>query len=204
MAVKISRVLVILANPFVESDQRNNLVNDLCKTFLDALKETQIEVDYLDLYSDLEFSSYSHLEPKSTKIIEYQIRIKKAQIIIFFHQLYWFSVPALLKNFIDRVFVSGFAYRTINGVSEGLLDDKRALVISLSEKPNWQVKYIYGNIIENFWKKAFLEFCGIKSNRIYLLGNFRSVTDEVIDKWHQKMQEIVSRFNTNQNFLEYF
>jgi NAD(P)H dehydrogenase (quinone) len=204
MAEKISRILVVLANPYIETDQRNNLVNNLCKTFAETCQEAGIEVDLLDLYKDVEFDPVRDIDNRSTKIIEYQIRIKKAQIIVFFHQVWWLSVPAILKGFIDKVFVSGFAFKTYNDLVEGLLDNKKAIVVAVSEKPAWQINYIYGNVLANFWKKGVLDYCGIKDNKLYLFGSFRSVSEEIIQKWHEKMQDIANKINSTQSFLELF
>ena len=204
MAEKVSRILVVLANPYIETDQRNNLVNSLCKTFAETCQASGIEIDLLDLYKDTEFDATGDSEGRDTKVIEYQIRLKKAQMVVFFHQVWWFSVPAVLKGFIDKVFTSGFAFRVYNDLVEGLLDNKKAIVVAVSEKPNWQSNYIYGNILANFWKKGVLDYCGIRDNKLYQFGSFRSVSDEVIEKWHQKMQDVANKINSTQSFLELF
>jgi NAD(P)H dehydrogenase (quinone) len=204
MAEKISRVLVVLASQYIDTDQRNNLINNLCKTFSETFQSTGGEVDLLDLYKDTEFDPVRDLDGRDTKIIEYQIRIKKAQVIVFFHQTVWLTAPAILKGFLDKVFVSGFAYKTYNNIPEGLLDNKKAIVVATCEKPSWQVNYIYGNIFTNFWKKTFLDYCGIKNNKLYLFGNYRSASDITIEKWHLKMKDIATKLTSTQNILELF
>ncbi|MEM1312439.1 MAG: NAD(P)H-dependent oxidoreductase [Patescibacteria group bacterium] len=204
MAEKISRVLVVLANQFIETDQRNNLINDLCKTFSESVQSYDSEVDLIDLYKDIEFDPIRESDRRDTKIIEYQIRIKKAQVIVFFYQTVWLSPPAILKGFIDKVFVSGFAYKNYNGLPQGLLDTKQVIVVATCEKPNWQVNYIYGNIFSNFWKKIFLDYCGVSQSNLYLLGNYRSASNQVLDKWNQKMKDIAAKLTTTQSFLDFF
>jgi len=203
MAETISRVMVILANPASETDQRSNLINNLCKTYSEACQNTGLEVDFLDLYKDEEFDPVHNLDERDTKVLEYQIRLRKAQMIVFFHPVWWQSVPALLKGFLDKVLISGFGYRYSNKVVQGLLEDKQAIVVATSEQPVWQLRYIYGNILENFWQKVVLGYCGVKS-KIFVFGNFRSVPDSEIEKWHKKMENLAKKINTKESALDWF
>lgn len=50
-----------------------------------------------------------------------------ANLIIFNFPLWWFSIPAILKGWVDRVFAMGFAYGAGKGVYEkGFFKDKTA------------------------------------------------------------------------------
>jgi len=51
-----------------------------------------------------------------------------ADLVIFNFPLYWFSVPAMLKGWIDRVLVSGVCYGGKRFYDQGGLAGKRALV----------------------------------------------------------------------------
>jgi NAD(P)H dehydrogenase (quinone) len=55
-------------------------------------------------------------------------KIKAAELIIFSFPLYWFSVPAMLKGWIDRVLVSGLCYGGMRFYDKGGLKGKRALL----------------------------------------------------------------------------
>ena len=55
-------------------------------------------------------------------------KVKAADLIIFSFPLYWFSVPAILKGWIDRVFVSGFTYGGKRFYDQGGLKGKKALL----------------------------------------------------------------------------
>ncbi|KAG2469836.1 NQO1 dehydrogenase, partial [Polypterus senegalus] len=46
----------------------------------------------------------------SNDIMEEQKKIKAADLIVFQFPLYWYSVPAILKGWFDRVLTQGFAY----------------------------------------------------------------------------------------------
>jgi NAD(P)H dehydrogenase (quinone) len=70
-----------------------------------------------------------------------QDRIRRADVLVLHFPLWWFGMPALLKGWVDRVFVSGFAYgvRAPEGHSrrygDGILASKRALVVTSTGGP---------------------------------------------------------------------
>ena len=49
---------------------------------------------------------------------------------------WWNSTPAILKGFIDRVFVAGFAFKYEGKIPKGLLTGKKAAVIMSTGAPN--------------------------------------------------------------------
>lgn len=55
-------------------------------------------------------------------------KLKKADLVIFNFPLYWFSVPAILKGWIDRVLISGVCYGGLRFYDQGGLKGKKALV----------------------------------------------------------------------------
>lgn len=55
-------------------------------------------------------------------------KVKKADLIIFSFPLYWFSVPAILKGWIDRVLISGVCYGGLRFYDNGGLKGKKAML----------------------------------------------------------------------------
>ncbi len=55
-------------------------------------------------------------------------KLLAADLIIFSFPLYWFSVPAILKGWIDRVLLSGVTYGGKNFYDQGRLKGKKALL----------------------------------------------------------------------------
>ncbi|XP_044150746.1 ribosyldihydronicotinamide dehydrogenase [quinone] isoform X2 [Bufo gargarizans] len=60
-------------------------------------------------------------------ILKEQNKIHDADLVILQFPLYWFGLPAIMKGWIDRCFVQGFAFDT-PGYETGLLKGKRALL----------------------------------------------------------------------------
>ncbi|MDP2228013.1 MAG: NAD(P)H-dependent oxidoreductase [Moraxellaceae bacterium] len=53
-------------------------------------------------------------------------KLKKADLVIFSFPLYWFSVPAILKGWIDRVLISGVCYGGLRFYDNGGMKGKKA------------------------------------------------------------------------------
>lgn len=59
-------------------------------------------------------------------------KVKRADLVIFNFPIYWYGMPAIMKGWIDRVFVSGFCYGGRRIYDKGGLKGKSAmLAISL-------------------------------------------------------------------------
>lgn len=78
-----------------------------------------------------------------TDVAAEQRKLLDADAVIFQFPLWWYSVPAILKGWIDRVFVKGFAYgipdpenpRRTYRYGDGPLSGRRALVITTTGSP---------------------------------------------------------------------
>ncbi len=55
-------------------------------------------------------------------------KIQRADLIIFSFPIYWFGMPAILKGWIDRVFVSGLCYGGRRIYDQGGLKGKKAML----------------------------------------------------------------------------
>lgn len=55
-------------------------------------------------------------------------KVKAADLIIFNFPIYWFSIPAIMKGWIDRVLVSGYCYGGIRFYDQGGLSGKKAML----------------------------------------------------------------------------
>jgi NAD(P)H dehydrogenase (quinone) len=64
-------------------------------------------------------------------------RVVWADLIIFNFPIYWFSMPAIMKGWIDRVFVSGRCYGGMRFYDRGGLKGKKALIsLTLGGQPH--------------------------------------------------------------------
>jgi NAD(P)H dehydrogenase (quinone) len=200
MSKKIKKIIVILSNPDYEEDQRSNLLTKLCKKFLDSVQNKGCEVDFIDLYKEQDFNPLYSPESKDTKVLEYQIRIKEADAIVFFHPVWFSFMPAILKGFLDKVFVAGFAFKSDKEIKTGLLE-KKLLVFTTDDRPSWENRFLYRDILGNFWSKAFADKCGMKS-KIHRFGKIRTVKDKTILKWEKQVEKTAFNLASQDSLLD--
>jgi len=73
--------------------------------------------------------------PSDAAVRQAQDRVRAADAIAFIYPLWWLSMPAMLKGYVDRVFSRGFAYEMVKGTVHGLLTRKKAVLITISGAP---------------------------------------------------------------------
>ncbi len=68
-------------------------------------------------------------------------KLLRADLVIFNFPIYWFSMPAIMKGWIDRVLVSGVCYGGMRFYNRGGLTGKRAmLAMTIGGQPHMLVK----------------------------------------------------------------
>lgn len=122
--------------------------------------------------------------------------VRRADVISFVAPVWWISTPAILKGWIDRVFLFGFAYgygpdRKV----QGLLAGKRGLVFTSSGSTQREFEDT-GKLaaIRTMWGVGTVEFCGLKllEHAHFAPVGSRS-TPEVIDGYLAQVRETAQR-----------
>ncbi|KAM8858154.1 ribosyldihydronicotinamide dehydrogenase [quinone]-like [Synchiropus picturatus] len=102
----------------------------------------------------------------SADIMEEQRKLKEAELVIFQFPMYWFSFPAILKGWIDRVLTLGFAFSPEKRFSEGVFKDKRALLsfTTGSQQSMFSSNGINGDMNVTLWpmQNGILHYCGFQ------------------------------------------
>lgn len=133
-----------------------------------TLKKQNLEFKTIDLYSmnfnpvlaGEEYKRYG--EYLDYEIAKIQQDLRFSDIYIFLYPVWWSTPPAILKGFIDRVFLPRFAFKFENKKIKGLLERKVGLVICTYGGGASHEQKI-GFISKKFIQKAVLESCGIKT-----------------------------------------
>ena len=131
----------------------------------------------------------TELEPD---LLEIQEKIKAADHLVFVYPTWWSTYPALLKGFIDRVFIPGFAFdRKENSVFHNkLLKGKSARLITTMDSPAWYYRLIYRSAGHRSLKTGTLKFCGISPVKITSYQIIKTSTPQQREKWLQKTKKL--------------
>jgi NAD(P)H dehydrogenase (quinone) len=131
----------------------------------------------------------TELEPD---LLDAQAKIKWAEHIVWIYPVWWSSVPAIMKGFLDRVLLPGFAFKKRDNslFNDKHLSGKTARIICTLDQPGWYYRLIYGRPSHNAMKKGTLHFVGIKKVRITTIGPIRLSKDTYRAKWLQKIEKL--------------
>jgi len=137
----------------------------------------------------LGYRKRTDLEPD---LIDAQNKIKWAEHLVWIYPVWWGSIPAIMKGFIDRVFLPGFAFqKRENSVWwDKLLKDKSARLISTLDQPAWYYWLIYRQPSNNAMKKLTMHFCGIKPVRVTTIGPIRLSKVAYRLSWLKKIERL--------------
>ncbi|MCU0240258.1 MAG: NAD(P)H-dependent oxidoreductase [Pyrinomonadaceae bacterium] len=115
-----------------------------------------------------------------------------AEHLVFVYPIWWGNLPALVKGFVDRVFLPGFAfkYRPNSPWWDQFLKGKTARLITTSDAPNFYFNWIVGKPAHKAMKKATLEFCGVKPVKITSFGSVRFADEAKRKKWLEKVERL--------------
>lgn len=129
------------------------------------------------------------LEPD---LVDAQRDILWAQHIVIVLPVWWSDMPALLKGFIDRVFLPGFSfkYRETGVFWDKLLKGRSARIVYTQDAPDWYYKFFVGRPVVRILKKGLLEFCGVGPVRVSAVGPVKSSTPGTRGKWIQKIEKL--------------
>jgi len=129
------------------------------------------------------------LEPDLQKA---QDSILWADHLVWVYPVWWGSVPAIMKGFIDRVFLPGFAFKKReNSVWwDRYLTGKSARLICTMDMPPWFYRLRYGSPSHKAMKQMTLQYVGIKHVRITSIGPMRLSKETFRKKWLDNVEKL--------------
>ncbi|KAM6977806.1 NAD(P)H dehydrogenase [quinone] 1-like [Aplochiton taeniatus] len=125
------------------------------------------EVKNPEHFQYAEETKLAWLEGKlSADITEEQRKVTQADVLLFQFPMYWFSVPAIMKGWIDRVLTMEFAYTSEKRYSQGIFKDKKAMLsfTTGSQESMFSANGINGDMNVTLWplQNGILHYCGFQ------------------------------------------
>ncbi|WP_109078653.1 NAD(P)H-dependent oxidoreductase [Aggregatibacter kilianii] len=173
--------LIISAHPNQQSFNRA-----LVERIIKVSHELNVETIVRDLYT-LNFNpvlSWNELSAGAEGIVPTEIKfeqnlIKEADLITLVYPLWWMGFPAILKGYLDRVLSYGFAYKTGNEGSIGLLGDKKMQhFITMGNNLERYQSLNFDQALQTCLVDGLFNFCGITDIQHEIFGDMH-LLDEV-------------------------
>ena len=188
------RILILLGHP-----DANSLCAALASAYAEGASAAGAEVRWLRL-GELDFDPLLHAGYRGTQVLEPDLQAAQAAIawanhLVWVYPVWWGAMPALLKGFIDRVFLPGFAFRYRQGSAlwDKLLAGRSAQLLVTMDSPPWYFRWVTRMPGHHQMKKAILEFCGISPVQVHSFGPVRSASTERLAQWVEKAQQLGQR-----------
>lgn len=168
--MKHKKILIINGHP-----SKDSLSEALANAYTQSAMYSGADVRRINI-RDLKFDPILHEGYK--KIQSLEVDLKKvqnnlvwAEHLVFIYPIWWGTMPALVKGFIDRVFLPGFAFKYTknSGFPERYFKGKTARVINTSGGP--KLYYMFVNPNKKIMKKPVLGFVGIKNVKFTHFGS---------------------------------
>jgi NAD(P)H dehydrogenase (quinone) len=187
-------VLIILGHP--NSSSFNHALAEACKT---QISENGHTVVFHDLYKEQFNAVLGSLNPSKDNDIElHSSHLVNCDGIIIIHPNWWGQPPAIVKGWLDRVFLPEVAYTLEKDaddkyISKGLLKAQVAIVLNTSNTPDELEKELFKDPLETIWKNRVFKFCGVTNfKRI----NFRVIKDSDFNQrtiWLSEIRQLIDK-----------
>jgi len=170
----MKKVVIISGHP----DLKNSCAN---KTILDEISKLcpEIEIRKLDeLYPDYNFDVKTE-----------QAALEKADIIVFQYPMHWYSTPGILKLYIDKIFLHGWAYG-----SKGTALKGKTFIISVTEgapENEYTAEGAMKHTVEEFSYSlaGFAALCNLDCKKLFSIGGVMYVPGITSDEQKNKLIE---------------
>lgn len=188
--------LIIYTHP-----SENSFNHAILEEVIQTSKEMGMDVVVRDLYQ-LKFNpilTWNEFEQINKGNIPVDIKLEQqfideADLITLIYPLWWMGFPAMLKGYLDRVFSHGFAYKTDDNGSEGLLNDKKMLQF-----------VTFGNNIYEYQQKGFIQafdhtlvnglfnYCGITDIHSHFFGDIHIINDKLRKQILENVKKVLCK-----------
>ena len=176
------RTLIILGHP-----DKRSLCAAIADNYEKGAREKYGQVERINLH-ELNFNmnlkqGYKVVQTLEPDLIEAQRLLKWSNHIVIIFPVWWGSVPALLKGFLDRTLLPGFAFnhRENSNGWDRLLSGKSARLFVTSDAPSWWLYLNYLHPAVNMMKKVVLEFCGVTPVTVMSFASIKDASEKKIE-----------------------
>lgn len=187
----MKKILMINGHPYNKS-----LCNALADAYEKGAKEAGAEFKRINLY-DLKFDPILHCGYHEIQDLEPDLKmaqeaIKWAEHLVFVFPAWWMCLPALMKGFIDRTFLPGFAFKYHGNrlFLEKLLKGKSGRLIVTMDSSLIYDWLVYRSDGHSTFHKGVLDFSGVSPVKCTILDRVKFRKPEKIQEWIKKIEDL--------------
>jgi hypothetical protein len=192
--------LIIYAHP-----NKQSFNHAILQRTVKASNKLGVETVVRDLYN-LNFNpvlSWEEVKAAGQGIIPSEIQfeqqlITQAKLITLIYPLWWMGFPAILKGYLDRVLTHGFAYKTDETGTVGLIHNKRMQqFITIGNNEREYQKLGFDKSLNDCLINGLFNYCGIIDVRHQFFGDIHLIDEQARLAILKRVEQI-----TEQNLVD--
>ncbi|MHC5125875.1 NAD(P)H-dependent oxidoreductase [Pseudomonas inefficax] len=146
-----------------------SLTHALARQIADGLANTGHSSEIADLASegfDPRFGLADHAVHRRqaappTDVLREQARIERADALVLVYPIYWWSLPALLKGWVERVFSNGWAFDYEEGITVKKLRGMKVHLVGVAGADSGTFeRHGYGEAMRVQIEHGIFDYCG--------------------------------------------
>lgn len=191
-------ILLVLAHPAAGSFNHS-----IAQEAAGTLRSSGHEVVFHDLYAEgfdpiLPADEIADGAAPHGCVDQHCAEISRADGIVVVHPNWWGQPPAIMKGWIDRVFRPGVAYRFLEGdggegVPQGLLRAKAAVVFNTANTPETRENAVFGDPLVRMWRDCIFGLCGVEEFHRKVFRVVVTSSAEQRQVWLREVVEMMDR-----------
>ncbi|MBL6633615.1 MAG: NAD(P)H-dependent oxidoreductase [Thermoleophilia bacterium] len=176
--------------------QRESLCGAIADAYAQGARDAGHEVRLLAL-GDLDFdpirrTGYGKAPELEPDLVRAQQDIAWCDHMAWVYPNWWGTMPALMKGFIDRAILPGFAFKYHEGklLWEKLLKGRSARLLVTMDTPSLWYRWVVGRPGHNQMRHSVLGFCGVKPVRVSQFGVVKKSSPTTREAWLRRATDL--------------
>ena len=165
--------LIVISHP-----NRSSLTHALAEQFARGIESRGGSFEYADLHAEGFNPLWSEADADQFEtnvvppdILSEQRRIARADEICLAFPLFWFSMPAMMKGWMDRVWTYGWAYDQVNDPTMSLQRARRGvMLVPAGGNPQKWAQFGFDPAMRTLWQEGMLGYFGMLEGEIHILA----------------------------------
>ena len=179
------KLLAVFCHPMQDS-----FTGQILNNFVRGAEEAGHSVEIADLYREdfqpiMQEGDFVQFydKPMPEDVLKEQERFERCDAFVLVFPIWWWSFPAMLKGWIERVFTAGWAFTITDDPEGSMLDERRALVLCCAGGSAAMFeKYGARESLTNMIEVGVMEYCGVTDVHTHIFHRVRTsveIPDEV-------------------------
>jgi len=194
------RILAVCCHPSRESFHADLRAEVLGRLAADGHALTVIDLyaeDFDPVLRDAEWREQRAPGLKAPEIERHVAELRSAQALLLIYPTWWYGVPAMLKGWLDRVWLPGVAFEIEDGrIRRHMLDNIRHFaVVTTHGSPRWFIRLFMGEpgrkqVVRGL-TQHLAKGCRVSWNALYRIDTREP---EALEAWSERTARRLGRF----------